>query len=95
MSGYRQILWTILIVLVACLGTAAANVVYTNRVDQRRAESARVAEAAQREQALKAKASFCALVLSQVQVYVETPPATEAGKNARDNWIALATQFDC
>lgn len=90
-----QQVYAAVVVFVTLVAVGVGNVLYTNHVDHRRAESARAAAAAQHRQAEATKAAVCALVLANVQVYDETPASTAAGKNAEAAWDALKTQFGC
>jgi energy-converting hydrogenase Eha subunit H len=90
-----KVIYAAVVVFVTLVAVGVGNVLYTNHVDQRRVESARVAAEAQRRQAEQTLAAVCALVLANVQVYDETPATTAAGKNAEAAWDTLKTQFSC
>jgi type II secretory pathway pseudopilin PulG len=84
--------------LLSLLGIALAlglTIAYVQRVDDRREQSARQAQEAQRRAGEQVKAAVCSMILANVRVYDETPPQTLAGKNLADSWDLLSRQFGC
>jgi type II secretory pathway pseudopilin PulG len=84
--------------LLSVLGIALAlglTIAYVQQVDERREQSARQAQEAQRRAGEQVRAAICSMILANVRVYDETPPQTLAGRNLADSWDALSVQFGC
>lgn len=43
----------------------------------------------------KTERKFCNLIASNIQVFNETPPPTDTGRNLQRNWIDLKREFHC
>jgi hypothetical protein len=91
----RKTVYAAVVVFVTLVAVGVGNVLYTNHVDGRRAESARAGAEAQRRAGEQVKAAVCSMILANVQVYRETPPPAAAGKNLAESWELLSTQFGC
>ena len=92
---HRNRVYAAVVVFVTLVAVAVGNVAYTNHVDERRARSDREQRAAQQRAAEQTKAAVCSMITANVQVYVETPPQTAAGKNLAESYARLSAQFGC
>lgn len=89
----RQLSYLCVVLAVGYLLSVAAGIGYTNHVDQRqRADAAHAA--AEREQGqAQTRAIVCKVALGQAEAFRDA--ATPAGRESRDNWLALAAQLHC
>jgi hypothetical protein len=87
--------WTSLVLsLVLGLGGAVyTNVLYTDRVDRRRAEAEQRAAQERAAQSEQNRQVICRIALGQADAFSDA--TSKIGKDARQAWLDLAAQLRC
>lgn len=92
-SVLRLVVYGVALLAAAAVAIGIGNVVYTDRVDGRRAHAAAVAEQARRAAAEQNRMLVCTLALAQAEAFKDA--TGEAGRKSHDAWAALAARFGC
>lgn len=89
----RRVVYGVALLAAAAVVIGIGNVVYTNRVDERRAHAAAQVDVARRAAAEQNRQLVCSLALAQAEAFQDA--TSEPGRKSRAAWVAMAERFNC
>lgn len=89
----RRVVYGVALLAAAAVVIGIGNVVYTNRVDERRARAAEQVDIARRATAEQNRQLVCSLAVAQAEAFQDA--TSEPGRKSRAAWMAMVERFNC